>query len=61
LRTLLSPGSLRAVTAEILSERRPLPEHLQIARILGVKHSLAVAQTAKKCPSGLLTKHISVG
>jgi hypothetical protein len=42
--------SLRAVTTEIPSERRPLSEHLEIAGILGVEHSLAVAQAAKKGP-----------
>src|SRR5262249_2232766 len=51
----------RAVAAEIPSERRPLPEHLEIACILGVEHSLAVTQTSKKGTSSLLTKHISIG
>ena len=40
----------RTLTAEIPSERRALPEHPEIAGILGVEHAFAVTQTAEKAP-----------
>src|SRR5450631_4075059 len=51
----------RALAAEIPSERRPLPEHLEITGILGIEHAFAIAQAAEKGAPGLLAKHVSIG
>ena len=51
----------RAVGAGIEAERRPLPEHAQIAGILGVERAVAVAQAADEGAAGFLAQHIAVG
>jgi hypothetical protein len=40
----------RAIPAEIVADRGTLPEHFQIAGILGVEHALAIAQAPMKAP-----------
>src|SRR5262245_9401959 len=44
----------RALAAEVPAERRPLPEHPQVAGILGVEDALAIAQSRDHRAAGLL-------
>jgi hypothetical protein len=50
-----------ALAAEIPTDRRSLPEHPKIARILGVENALAVAKSTEKGAPGLLAQHVSIG
>src|SRR5262249_4429693 len=50
-----------ALTAEIPSDRRALPEHAHVAGILGVERSLAVAQAGHERAAALLPEDVTIG
>ena len=50
----------RAIGSGIETERRALPEHAQIAGILGVERAVAVAQAADEGAAGFLAQNVAV-
>jgi hypothetical protein len=51
----------RALAAEIPADRRALPEHRVVARILGIEVALAVGQPADDGTGTFLAENITVG
>src|ERR1700733_7602934 len=50
-----------AVGADVEAHCRALPEHTDIARVLGVKRSIPIAKPADKGAAGFLAEDVSVG
>src|ERR1700691_371059 len=50
-----------AVGADVEAHCRALPEHADIARVLGVKRSVTIAKAADKGPARFLAEDVSVG
>src|SRR5262249_10010715 len=51
----------RAFAAEVKTERRSLPEHSEVAGILGVEDAFPVTQPCDHGAAGFLAEHVAVG
>src|ERR1700732_1892865 len=50
----------RSVSAGIEADARPLPEHTQIAGVLGVERAVAITQAADKSTAGFFAQNVAV-